>query len=541
MSAQSESAQVTPPTLNNNPAVLRFPQIILTQWYRVAELAYGRGLLPARKFRLAQFLSRQSLDPLTGRVVGRWGTGQVDGGLALAERYAYVHGIGEDRFWDDLKGLYHYGLAEQVVKPAPGRRAVYALCLRADAIPGDLPDDLMRELKVWDLPDAEDPYEDAEYGRLTTREAVAVEPLVVECGPHESRQLADAPRWEHPAHSKAAQVAGKIRESARWLGAADTPNLHCAAVAEPDRAAVMSARVHRLMVLMGNGKASPLYAKGFSQLVGFSSTGSSDLSPARIEQPKTTPSAAPGRRGGQVFGEDFSAVARRVQSRVWHSWRAQLGRSEVLLPSMTPQERRRSVTGDPWSDLHHTIVIALRRSTESELVDLLTDNVIRHDQWGHETFRADNLGRLAAWRLWRLIRERDAAGYGQLDARRRKVPQAAHVSEWDDIDTALARRERILSGQTNQQTLEAQARLTDARRAEARRRDEAMARAEAERREKFERWNLGRWAREPENVHEEEQAGQRHVQPPPSPTKDGVHAAALAKARAEKRARRHGI
>ncbi|NED01510.1 hypothetical protein G3I55_07550, partial [Streptomyces sp. SID6648] len=104
-----------------------------------------RGILPETKFRLAKFLNLQRLDPMTGRVEGRYGTTQVDGGVALSERYAYEFKVGTDRYWDDLKGLCRLGFAEQVQKPAPGRRAVYALVLRADAIPSDLPEDLMRE------------------------------------------------------------------------------------------------------------------------------------------------------------------------------------------------------------------------------------------------------------------------------------------------------------------------------------------------------------------------------------------------------------
>jgi hypothetical protein len=173
---------------------------------------------------MVRFLTQQRLDPQTGRIEGRWGTDRVDGGLALAERYACVHDIGEDRYWDDLKGVFRAGFAEQVVRPAPGRRAVYALCLRADAIPADLPEDLMRELRVWDLPEAQDPDEDAAYGRLTSRKAVPVEPWVIVPANPETRRLAAefaaAPRWEHPAGSKAAQVAGTIREGSKRLGEA---------------------------------------------------------------------------------------------------------------------------------------------------------------------------------------------------------------------------------------------------------------------------------------------------------------------------------
>jgi len=539
--------------------VLRFPDIGLRTWYRVAEIAHTRGLLPETKFRLGKFLNTQRLDPATGRVEGRYGTDQIDGGLALAERYACVHQVGEDRFWDDLKGLYRAGYAERVVAPAPGRRAVYALCLRADAIPADLPDDLMRELRVWDLPETEDPFEDAAYGRLTSRPAGPVEPFVVRGENRETQQLitelAAAPRWEHPADSSAAAVAQAIRTE--WQRAERTvdpwpgwepveepqaalmapalvkptpaPDLRCIAVADRDRAAEMTARVHRLMTLGGNGKPSPLYAKGFSQLVGFSSTGSSGLIPANgMEKTKTTPSAAAGKRTGQASGDNLGSVASKVLRRVWHSWRVQLGRGEVFLPRPTPQEQSRSVTGDAWSDLHHTITIALRRSTESELVELLTSNIVRYDEEGRIAFKADNLGRLAGWRLWRLINSRkNAHGYGP----RREVKVAAHVEARDEATSEERARMRTRAAQAQQiQHRQEMARIEQ---------------AAAERAERHERWGLHRferpevhsWAREPEQVHQQEQAARQETEQP-APPADAVHAAAVARARAEKRARK---
>jgi hypothetical protein len=567
--------------------VLRAPVLRLTTLYRIAEIARYRGMLPETKFRLVKFLNSQRLDPMTGRVEGRYGTDQVDGGMALAERYAWQFGVGLDRFWDDLKGLKAYGMAEQVVKPAPGRRAVYALCLRADAIPSDLPEDLMHELRVWDLPEAEDQFEDAAYGRLTARPAPVVEPMVVAGKNPETKQMlaevAAAPRWEHPADSPAAAVAQTIRtEWQRATRAADpwpgwepveepqaalvapalvkpttTPDLRCVAVAERDRAAEMTARVHRLMLLGANGKTSPLYAKGFSQLVGFSSKGSSGLNPSNgMEQTKTTPSAATGKRTGQAFGDDLSAVARRVMRRVWHSWRTELGRGVVFLPSGTPEELSRSITGDAWSDLHHTVEIALRRSTESELVDLLTSNVIRRNEWGEVTFRAENLGRLAAWRLWRLINSRkNAHGYG----RRREVKVAAHVEWWDK--TTPAERERLRSRATTTSQHPDLDRLEDLREQE-RRREAARLAAEAElaahakqaaedakRRELTGRWGLDRFAeqsptrrwsaREPEEVHAAQMETRRALDAPRVRSSSEVSwQAAVAKARAEKRARR---
>jgi hypothetical protein len=563
----SAPTQADTPGETHHKIVLRFPDVTLRTWYRIAEIARYRGTLPETKFRLAKFLNSQRLDPATGRVEGRYGTAQVDGGVALSERYAWQFEVGSDRFWDDLKGLKAAGLAERVQAPAPGRRAVYALCLREDAIPSDLPEDLMRELRVWDLPEAEDPFEDAAYGRLSARPAPDVEPFVVRGENRETQQLitelAAAPRWEHPADGPAAAVAQEIRtqwqQAARaidpWLGwepveepqaalmapavvkPTPAPDLRCIAVADRDRAAELTARVHRLMALGVNGKASPLYAKGFSQLVGSSSTCSSGLIWSEgMEKPKRTPSAATGKRTGQAFGDDVSAVARSVMRRVWHSWRAQLGRGVVFLPTGTPEELSRSITGDPWSDLHHTVAIALRRSTESELVELLTSNIVQRNRWGTITFQAENLGRLAAWRLWRLINDRkNAHGYG----RRPEVKVAGHIKAWDEA--------------TSEERARMRARIEQARELDRQREAARVEQRLAERADRRERWGLHRfeqpelrapeleprrWAQQPEHVHIEEQAERQRVEGPAFQSAEATHRAALARARAEKAARK---
>lgn len=512
VSTAPESRQVTPQTLDHNPvAILRFPQISLTMWYRITELAYGRGILPATKYRLARFLSQQELDPATGRVVGQWGTGRTDGGMSLAARYAWQFGVGEDRFWDDLKGLYRYGFAARAVAPAPGRRAVYALVLRTDAIPQDLPDDLAQQLKVWDLPGFEDPYEDARYGHLTDTADAAVlsgEPAIVPVDEHCAAELDAAPRWEHPANSPAAVAAEAIRRSAKALGKEAAPqDLRCWAVADRDRAETLTQR------LLANGKPSPSYAKGF-QLCGLSSAGSSGLSWSNeMEETKTTPSAAPGKSPAFLFGDDPSAVADRVLRRAWHAWRAELGYSKVILPNGSWDELGQWHSGSAWSDLQRTVQIALRRSTEGELVEVLSSSVAG----------VDDVGRLAAWRLWRLINARkNSHGYG----RQRDVAQAAHVTAWDEADAT--ERERI-------RAKAAQAREVQRRREESRRSAEA-----AERAERYRRWGLDRWTREPEDVHLQEQEARQRIERPTPRTADAVHAAAVAKARAEKRGRRRG-
>jgi hypothetical protein len=241
-----------------------------------------------------------------------------------------------------------------------------------------------------------------------------------------------------------------------------------------------------------------------------------------MEKTKQTPSAAPRKRSGQVFGEDLSAVATQVQRRVWHLWRTQLGRSEVFLSAPTPDEQGRSLTGSAWSDLHHTIMIALRRGgTESELVELLTGNVIRYDEWGHVVFKATNVGRLAGFRLWKFINERpNAHGYGH----RRKVPQAQHVTTWDEA--TAEERARI------------RARAAQVREVQQRREMARIEAAAAQRAERHERWGLDRWTVEPEHVHQREQEERHRIERPAPRTADATHAAALARARAEKRARR---
>ncbi|TFE54707.1 hypothetical protein E3E14_07195 [Streptomyces sp. ICN441] len=517
------------------------PEITLTMWYRVAELSYGRGLLPATKYRLARFLSQQELDPATGRVVGQWGTGRTDGGMTLAARYAWQFGVGEDRFWDDLKGLYRYGFAARVVAPAPGRRAVYALVLRTDAIPRDLPDDLAQQLQVWDLPQFEDPHEDAQYGHLTDAAAVLSDgPAVIPLDKGTASELAAAPRWEHPADSPAALAAEAIRRSAMAMGKGAGPqDLRCWAVADRDRAEALTQR------LMTNGKASPLNAKEISPLSGSFSTGSRGLSwPNEMGQTRTTPSAAPGKAAAFLFGDDPSAVADRILRRAWHAWRAQLGHGKVLLPSGHWDEIGRWHSGSAWSDLQRTVRIALRRSTEGELVEVLSSSVAG----------VDDVGRLAGWRLWRLINaRRDAHGYG---SRRRTVAQADHVTRWDNVAPNVADRARTVATSPASVALhtdrEAELREQERRREAARLAAEAELDREAKRAELTNRWGLNRYtpgpqsdqprrwtSREPEYVHEEQVAERRRIDTPPAvSTAEETHRAAVERARAEKRRRR---
>ncbi|MFF4583773.1 hypothetical protein ACFY15_36310 [Streptomyces sp. NPDC001373] len=202
------------------------------------------------------------------------------------------------------------------------------------------------------------------------------------------------------------------------------------------------------------------------------------------------------------------------------------------MPTGTPEELSRSITGDVWSDLHHTVVIALRRATESELVELLTSNIVRRDQWGRVTFQAENMGRLAAWRLWRLINSRkNAHGYG----RRRDVRAASHVEAWDNLTSTQIFRIRARIEQERQEQALREAALAEERR--------------TERADRRERWGLHRfeqpqpqvrdWTREPEHVHQEQQEEiQQRMERPAFSSAEATYQAALAMARADKAARK---
>ncbi|MEU9056679.1 hypothetical protein AB0D37_40910 [Streptomyces sp. NPDC048384] len=147
--------------------------------------------------------------------------------------------------------------------------------------------------------------------------------------------------------------------------------------------------------------------------------------------------------------------------------------------------------------------------------------------------KVDNMGRLAGWRLWRFINARpDAPHY----APRRDVPQAAHVTWWDEATAAQrqkarARAERVAEEDT----------LRELARAEQ---------AAAERAERAKRWGLDRysqpetepeprrWAQQPEHVHLDELAGRTRAPSRSSREADALWRAAVAQARADKRARR---
>jgi hypothetical protein len=519
--------------IETRPAVLRFPRLTVAAWYRTVGIMHARADVPERLFRMAGFLSRQRVDRLTGRILGRWGDedDQRDGGMQLAERYACVYDLDESAFWADWAGLRRYGLAERVVAPAPGRKAVYALILRADAIPNDLPEDLARKLGTYDLPEPEpaEP-EGTAYGRLADvvdPEAWA-EPVAVEVDPRAAAELAAAPRWEHPAGTAAAEAAEALAAAIRRAGEDERPrDLRCAAVGAPlATAADRLAGWLTVNAALTQPETSPLYREG-SQLSGFDkSAGSGQFRPSpKMEGPKTTPSAAPRTKGLVPSGDPLPVVANRVMRRSWAAWRRELGRGRVILPCGSSAAAGERPTGSAWGDLHRTVVIALRRgATESELVELMTHNV---------TDVVGDVGRLAGWRLWRWINaHRDALAY-------RNPPQvkvAAHVTAWDEASPE--QRERIRQGLTGEALRSRPNPLAEAARARRGAGAECrQAEAETERRAAYARWGISiEPLREPEHVMRTVYDELNPAKRPRTP--EQVREAAIERARAEKRQRK---
>ena len=380
--------------------VLRFPQLSLRMWFRVVEIREARGLLPVGPRRLAGFLSCKRLDHATGRVLGPWGTSVVEGGLELAEHYARANGLGEDQYWADWKALKALGLARRAVAPAPGRKAVYELCLYARAIPNGLPEDLERQLRVWDLPEPEDSHEDSRAGHLTDQEPPEMAPVAAAT----ARDIADryrrakdadraalrlGPRWEHPAGSRAAQVAEEVRLQALQLPEEARPSLHTWAVASALPQTELSALLAANATRTHGPKPSPLTREGFFPSGLPSRTGSHTAGAGdemHGQRPKRTPSAATGKSDLPAGGEVHGPTAMGLLRSSWAVWRRKYGYAKVILPGESG-----------WADLERVVAVALRRATPGEVRELLTADL--PDQ-------VRDVGAFTAARLWRLIGSR---------------------------------------------------------------------------------------------------------------------------------------
>ncbi|MFK0294809.1 hypothetical protein ACIQU6_30655 [Streptomyces sp. NPDC090442] len=456
-------------------------------WFRVLALKDHRGELSAPLRRLSKFLTYQRIGRRSGRIIGRRHTHQVDGGMALAERYAAVYDLAPDRFWADLKAAKQAGVAERIVAPAPGRKAVYALVLEYRAIPHDLPEDLARALGVHDLPQAEEPDQDAACGHLTEMTAprwdLQAPPLEE---PHKAAELAARlaaePRWQHPAGTPAALAAEAIGKAARHLPDDERPDLRCIATTSRTGAA----EHHPVFDMFTEPKTSP-YTRGVFPPGGFSSAGGRELRLSKIlEEQETTPSAAPTNRRPLLAGDDPASRARWVLARAWHAWRSELGSGKMILTSGRYDDAGDWYSNPAWDDLLHVVTLAVQRTTPTTVLEVLTSSVRG----------AVDVGRLAAWRCWRLVNtHRNKPGHAP---RHRPVPITARQVAWDAMPPPDLHRLRHQQAQAPTSTAQLAARRAQHRRAE----EERRRVAETEHARYLERIGANPGPmREPEEVH----------------------------------------
>lgn len=368
--------------------VLRFPVLTQRAWWRVVSWLHSQHLLTDEELRICAFLNqgRQRIDASTGWIVAvDHGTGEVDGGMGLAERYAHVHGLCEATFWEDLKRVRRKGLVECVVRPAGGRiprKARYALCLHARllqdlprgiVVPKDLAEVLTLHLapRPQDLPD---PTVGSGPGPTTMLrrepEAAAVrfagDPKVVNLTPAQAKELASAPRWKdapQPAPAKATSPGlstGQALLGRRFLTRPET---------------------------------SPYYAKTFSPF----SLETQVPGQARYQHPswksrKAGASAAARRAEPEPTATELRA-AEAALSRAWHTWRADLGAGRVNFSRRFFDEAGRGILTETYRDLRRTVAFALRRTGEQHVLGELTRSL--------ESAR--DLVPFISARLWRIV------------------------------------------------------------------------------------------------------------------------------------------
>ncbi|WP_433860355.1 hypothetical protein [Streptomyces kronopolitis] len=136
-----------------------------------------------------------------------------------------------------------------------------------------------------------------------------------------------------------------------------------------------------------------------------------------------------------------------------------------------------------WDDLRNVVMIALRRTTPTHLIEILSSSVKD----------AADVGRLAAWRCWKLINfQRNQDGYRKRPA----VPVGAKVALWDVASPAELQRHRERAEAAHRADVQAR-----------RREEHERRRQEVETRHRLFLQRLGidpDARREPEHVHREQ-------------------------------------
>ena len=384
--------------------VLRFPILTQRLWWRVVSWLRSQRLLSDEEQRICAFLNqgRQTIDAHTGWIVAvDRGTGEIDGGMGLAARYANVHALCEATFWEDLKRVRRKGLVECVVRPAGGRiprKARYALCLHARllqdlprgvVVPPDLAEALGLHLapRPQDLPD---PTEGSGPGPGTMMrrdpEAAAVrfagDPVVVSVTPDQAKKLASVPRWKHDALPPPAKASAS---------------------------GLFTGQALRSRCFLARPKTSPYYAKTSSPFGLLTQVpGQARYQDTPWKSTKAGASAAARRAEHELTAAELRA-ADATLSRAWHIWRADLGAGRVNFSRRFFDEAGRGILTPTYRDLRRAVGLARRRMSAQHVLEELTRSVEA----------ARDLVPFVSARLWRIVHTLPPVRDGAAAQRRR--------------------------------------------------------------------------------------------------------------------------
>lgn len=321
----------------------------------------------------------------------------------LANTYARKYGVKPKRFYDHRKLLVDVGVIRQVRHSAPRRAAVWQLVMPFSAMPGDVGPDLARALRL-DLPEEAiaEPTAESEYSvgwlsdsppqwetvkirhlawrpgeqppdpvRLSVEAGlpwIDVETLCVARGLRAEHAYATAQERDFDPVEAEAAVRRRLRFSVAEPvdnTAAQTPSV------TPDPEVSPSSLVSLFPTI------DPTLRKYWS----------SPVDNAAAEVGEGRPSAGDWKdRVGPAERRRSAKVLRRAWG-AWKGWQKACGRPVDLAP----------IRAGEWDDLVDAAALALRRMTDGELLDLVTESLDDSIQ---------NLARTVSWRIWRQIKTR---------------------------------------------------------------------------------------------------------------------------------------
>jgi hypothetical protein len=291
--------------------ILRFPDISRRTWFRLARLAHARGAFAGT---LDPYVLWDLFSVLTDdRFVTA--SGQIRDIVRLKQYMARRRGLTFRQVDAYRAALLSSGWIRQTQRPAPGYKARYELQLPLHLIPNALPEDLARELRLWDeeaLPDPDHADTLVGYLHEAELEPVSTVPPADWTAPQPPAQAPDDAPQQTPENPASAEV--------------NSPSV----------------------------PPSPYSREG-----AFPLWVSTCTTPGVISRPDREPARRPPRRRREpISGEELEA-ARQVLARCEPWWQRQLGPRGVL-------------SAGELAGLVEPVALALRRATPTELVEELT-------------------------------------------------------------------------------------------------------------------------------------------------------------------------